>query len=151
MKKSLFITISAMLILTATSCHHETFDERCAREAKEYTIKLCPRQISKGFVLDSMAYYKTSEGDKIVERKFTYYYTFSGDFDNNLDKLMTEFPDTARKRLDEFKTTMLNELTTSVQLKQYKDKGFNFEYIYFSAKKKAPVLQFKFTKSDYKH
>lgn len=151
MKKLIIIATGVVGLLSAVSCKHESFDERCAREAKDYTMKQCPQQIEKGITLDSMAYSKTGEGNHVTDRKFTYYYTFSGIQDSLLNKMIKEYPDTARKRLDEFKNAMLNSLSTSVQLKQYKDKGFAFEYVYYSTKTKVPVLQFKFTKENYKH
>lgn len=140
-------------LISIASCKHENFDERCAREAKEYTLKQCPQYIGKGkdLSLDSMVYSKTGDGDNVTDRTFTYYYTFSGVQDSMLNRMLKEVPDTARKRLGEFKASMLDALATSVQLKPYKDKGFNFEYVYHSEKKKGVVLQFKFTKADYKH
>lgn len=157
MKKILFILMGGALAFSISSCKHENFDERCSREAKEYTLKQCPQRIDKGITLDSMAYHKVGEGDNASDRTFTYYYTFSDIQDSMLNKLLKEYPDTVRKRFDEFKAAMLQGLTNSVQLKPYKDKGFNFEYIYFSAsrnktpQKDSPILQFKFTKADYKH
>lgn len=151
MKKFIMMAAGIISLLSTASCKHESFDERCAREAKDYTMKQCPQQIAKDITLDSMTYNKTGEGDNVTDRKFTYYYTFSGMQDSLLNRMIEEVPDTARKRLDEFKSSMLNALATSVQLKAYKDKGFIFEYIYFSTKKKAPILQFKFAKEDYKH
>lgn len=151
MKKFIMITTGFICLLSIASCKHESFDERCAREAKDYTMKQCPQQIDKGIMLDSMTYSKTGKDDNVSNRKFTYYYTFSGMQDSLLNRMLKEVPDTARKRLDDFKKAMLNGLTTSVQLKPYKDKGFIFEYIYYSTKTKAPILQFKFIKEDYKH
>ena len=138
-------------ISSAISCKHENFDERCAREAREYTQKQCPQQIGEGLTMDSMTYRTRGKGDNIKDRKFTYYYTFSGEQDRILNKMLTEYPDTANKRLSTFKDNVLTALTNSVQLKTYKDKGFDFEYIYYSDKTKKTVLQFKFTKADYKH
>ena len=42
MKKILF---STLVLLTFTACHHETIEERAAREAKEYTQKMCPTPV----------------------------------------------------------------------------------------------------------
>lgn len=153
MKQILFALAGAgILTFALSSCKHENFDERCAREAREYTQKQCPQQIDSGIVLDSMVYKKTGEDNsKGQERKFTYYYTFSGKQDSLLNRMIKEVPDTAHKRLETFKESLLNGLTTSVQLKTYKDKGFAFEYVYYSKKKGGIILQYTFTKADYKH
>lgn len=151
MKKISVILLGMVIISSAISCKHESFDERCAREAREYTQKQCPQQVGDGLTMDSMTYRTQGKGDNITDRKFTYYYTFSGKQDSLLNVMLTEYPDTARKRLGTFKENMLDALTNSVQLKTYKDKGFSFEYIYYSSKTKKTVLQFKFTKADYKH
>lgn len=152
MKQIPFVLIGIAVLFSAiSSCKHESFDERCAREAREYTQKQCPQRIDSGITLDSMTYKMTGMKENVQERNFMYYYTFSGKQDSLLNKMLKEFPDTARKRLDDFKTALLNGLTNSVQLKPYKDKGFNFEYIYYSKKAKKVLLHYKFTKTDYKH
>lgn len=151
MKKILVVLLEISLISSAISCKHESFDERCAREAREYTRKQCPQRIDEGITMDSLAYQKIGKGDDVKQRKFIYYYTFSGKQDSLLNLMITEFPDTARKRLATYKAGMLNALTNSVQLKTYKDKGFDFEYIYYSSREKKIILHYNFTKDDYKH
>lgn len=147
MKKLLIIPLVAVIAMA--SCKHESFDERCAREAREFTMKQCPQQIDKDLILDSMVYSGNEKTGK--DRCFSYYYTFKGMQDSLLNKMITEYPDTARRRLDDFKKSLLNSLANSVQMKPYKDKGFDFEYVYYSTKKKGVILQFRFTKADYQH
>lgn len=151
MKQLLFILSGAALLLSAASCKHESLDDRCAREAREYTQKQCPQESVKGITLDSMAFHLTGTGDKGSDRTFAYYYTFSDPQDSLLRKMMAEYPDTARQRMDQFRGELLNALSTNVSMKMYKDKGFNFEYTYFSKRTKGILLHFKFTRADYKH
>lgn len=53
MKKILF---STLVLLTFTACHHETIEERAAREAKEYTQKMCPTPVVNFTRTDSMVF-----------------------------------------------------------------------------------------------
>ena len=132
MKNILFIAITA---LTITSCH-ESFDERCQREAKEYTEKNCPREVEPGNYLDSTTY-------NIDTKTYHYWYTLSGRLDT--PEAMQQM--SAQKA--NIKNTLKESLINSVDLKSCKDKGIDFVYTYYSKSKGVKVLEIRFTKDDY--
>ena len=63
-------------LLGFCACHFESFDERCAREAREYTEKQCPRRMDQYTLMDSLTYDDHS-------RTLNYYYTLEGVLDND--------------------------------------------------------------------
>ena len=151
-----------MAALLFSSCH-ENFDERCNREAKEFTLKQCPQKIPKSqtMTLDSMAYQMTDKqgipvvlpegkwermfsnaSKKAVDRKFVYFYTLSGQYDT------PKLYEVARQN---FKKELVKAVAGSVDLKPYKDRGFGFEYVYYSKKSGKEVMRFVLTKADYIH
>lgn len=134
MKKATTILLCAVLGGT-TSCHHESFDERCAREAREYTEKQCPRRMDAYTMMDSLTYDMTSH-------TLNYYYTTEGMLDS--DSVMTsEFHDALERLLHE-------HILNSVDLKIYKEKGINFGYHYYSKSTGKERYQVLFTPEDYK-
>ena len=52
--KGIVVTLMAGAMLL-TACQ-ESLEDRCAREAKEFTEKNCPRAVDKEIVLDSMTF-----------------------------------------------------------------------------------------------
>ncbi len=145
------------------SACHENFDERCEREAKEFTVKQCPQKIpqSQTMTLDSMAYQMADkEGIPVIlpqskwervfsdaskqvkERRFVYYYTLSDQYDT------PKLYEAARQN---FKKELVKAVAGSVDLKPYKDRGFGFEYVYYSKKSGKEVMHFVLTKKDYQH
>ncbi len=119
MKKIILLTTIVMLMLT--SCQ-ETLEERCAREAKEYTEKHCPLRVSPDVVMDSMTFDKAT-------RTIAYIYTLSG----ALDDSTTIHKGQPRERL-------LQEVRNSPNLKLYKEAGYSFRYTYFSTKENGTKL-----------
>lgn len=115
MRKCLFIIVSALLI---TSCQ-ETLEQRCAREAKEYSEKHCPAPIAKGVTVDSMSF-------DVATHTLTYSYTLSGVVD-----------DPAVISRNNPREDMLQQLKNATAMKPYKDAGYNFRYIYYSSKDKG--------------
>ena len=71
--KKIWIIIAVALVVTACQ---ETLEERCEREAKEYTEKHCPTPIAKDIVMDSMTFDKATH-------TITYAYTLSGQLDDS--------------------------------------------------------------------
>ncbi len=127
--KRLLIGLFAALLLT--SCQ-ETMDERCARECKEYTQKKCPALITKGVTIDSLVF--TAES-----RTLTYYFTTEGVLDNQ--ETITQH---------DLRGMLLKELKNSTSMKEYKEAGYNFCYVYFSTKNKGTRLfEATFLKKDY--
>jgi len=128
MKKLLLGLVGALLLI---SCQ-ETMDERCARECKEYTKKKCPALITKGLTIDSLVYSPES-------RTLTYYFTTEGVLDNQLAIAQHDL-----------RGMLLKELKNSTTMKDYKEAGFNFCYVYYSTKNKGTRLfEATFLKKDY--
>ena len=125
----LFVPVGMLLF---TACQ-ESLEERCARECKEYTKKKCPVLITKDVYLDSL----TFDASKHL---MTYYYTVEGVLD-----------DAEALRQYDIRSMLLKELKKSTGDKLYKDAGYSFRYVYFSAKYKGTQLvEATFHKSDYK-
>ena len=131
-KKSLWL-LPALWGLVATSCQ-ESFEERCAREAREYTEKQCPRRMDPYTMMDSLTYDKAS-------RTLYYYYTLEGLLDN--DTVMTT------QTYDALEDLLRKNVVNSVDLKTYKEKGINFAYCYYSKASGKVRFQVRFTPEDY--
>lgn len=129
MRKWLFIIVSALLI---TACQ-ETLEQRCAREAKEYSEKHCPAPIAKDVMIDSMSF-------DIATHTLIYSYSLSGVVD-----------DSAVINHNNPKEQMLQQLKNATAMKPYKDAGYNFRYIYYSTKDKGKKLfEATFQEKDYR-
>ena len=128
--KKLLIVIAGVLLMTACQ---ETLEERCAREAKEYSKKNCPAPIAKGVTIDSMRFDESTH-------TLIYSYTLEGAID-----------DTAVIRHNNPRDQMLQQLKNATAMKPYKDAGYNFRYTYYSKKKKGEKLfEATFQEKDYR-
>lgn len=129
MKNKLY-ALSALLLLTGCQ---ETMDERCAREAREYTEKKCPVQIATGVLMDSLVFEPSS-------RTLVYYYTAEGVIDD---------PEALKSH--DIRGMLLKELRNSASLKDYKAAGYNFKYVYWSTKNEGTRLfEATFREKDYR-
>ena len=72
------IVLGSLLMMAACT---ESFEDRCRREAREYTERMCPRVIAEYTMIDSMVFVEKPIG-------FTYYYNVSGPLDD--PELMTD-------------------------------------------------------------
>lgn len=116
------------------SCGFEGFDERCAREAREYTLKQCPRRMDQATVLDSMVY-------DIPSRTLCYYYTMENVLDDKnvlTDELRSTFKEQLRKAI-----------AGSIDLKKHKERGVAFEYRYYSQKDKTLLMKERIEAEEY--
>jgi ADP-ribose pyrophosphatase YjhB (NUDIX family) len=121
----------ALSVLLLTACQ-ESFEDRCAREAKEFTLKKCPARINTTTTIDSMTFDKQT-------LTVCYYYTLSGNADNAM----------AIKQANP-RETLLNEVKNSVALKGAREHGYNIRYIYYSEANKGLVLfEATFNPDDY--
>lgn len=127
MKPYLYISF---LSLALVSCH-ESLEERAEREAKEYTRKNCPMQLSEYVTNDSMTYEKDT-------RTIHYYYSMKGNADTTaIDK----------KKAEE---ELIKGLKNTTSLRAYKKEKFNFAYTYHSTKNKGQIIfDVKLTPKDY--
>ena len=126
---SLF-TLSFFALVACT----ESFEDRCRREAREFTEKQCPRAVDKFILLDSMTFTEDPVG-------FAYHYRVSGELDN--PDLLTD------AQMEQFRQQLLKNVRTDISLKQYKEKGFTFGYYYTSASTGKPFTQAVFGPEDY--
>ena len=127
--KHLTIVILAVLLLSACQ---ESLEERCEREAREYTEKKCPALIVKNVTIDSMAFDKSTH-------TMTYYYTLDGVLD-----------DAKALKEHNLRGMLHKELKNSTQTQLYKEAGYNFHYVYFSTKNNGTKLfEATFHKKDY--
>jgi ADP-ribose pyrophosphatase YjhB (NUDIX family) len=127
MKKILLLIATVALI----GCQ-ESLEERCAREAKEYTKKNCPTQVTQEITLDSMTFDTKSH-------TIAYCYTVSGEID---DSTVINSNNPQGRLLEQVKNTPY--------LKLYKDADYNFRYVYYSTKNNGTKLfDATFRKKDY--
>jgi ADP-ribose pyrophosphatase YjhB (NUDIX family) len=127
MKKILLLIATVALI----GCQ-ESLEERCAREAKEYTKKNCPTQVTQEITLDSMTFDTKSH-------TIAYCYTVSGEID---DSTVINSNNPQGRLLEQVKNTP--------NLKLYKDADYNFRYVYYSTKNNGTKLfDATFRKKDY--
>ncbi|MCH5307819.1 MAG: hypothetical protein J1E37_07010 [Prevotella sp.] len=107
-------------------------DERCAREAREYTEKHCPILVAKDIMMDSMTFDKNTH-------TISYVYTIKGLLDD-AELINSNMP----------REQLLKEVKNSPNLKLYKEAGYSFRYVYYSTKKKGTQLfEATFHQSDY--
>lgn len=121
------------LVLTAfmaAGCQ-ETLEDRCEREAREYTEKHCPTAVAPGIVMDSMTFEKPSQ-------TVSYYYTLTGKLD------------TAATFNEKSRQLLLDQIKNSANLRLYKEAGYSFRYVYHSKKNKGLQLyETLFKQKDY--
>ena len=130
------IAVYTAVLLTAVfpvSCKQATFDEQCAKEAEIYTEKQCPIKVSEGVVLDSMTYSKST-------RSLSYHYTVSGKLD---DATLIQ------NNINTIRNGLMKGISNSVELKQAKEEGIYFRYLYTSASTHKQFAKITISKSDY--
>ena len=125
------VFVFACLALFFTACQ-ESLEDRCAREAKEYTAKNCPAKLAENIILDSLTFARATH-------TLHYYYRMTGlaDKEGTLDSV-------------EAVKTLKDGLKNTTAMKTYKDNGYNFTYTYHSERDPKKVLfEATFTEKDY--
>ena len=118
-------------MLVMASCQ-ESLEERCEREAQEYTKKNCPVEVANDIILDSMTFDRNTH-------TISYCYSIKGMLDN--EELF--------KRNDP-REKLLIQVRNSTNLKLYKEAGYSFNYVYHSTQNKGTQLyQATFHEKDY--
>ena len=120
MKKTVYIV--AMLALAA-SCT-ESIEDKAAREAKEYTEKVCPTPYVNDSRTDSASFDKGS-------KTYTYYLSLRNQADN------ATAINANKKKLHDLQQAALDN---NPSLQKYKEAHFSFRFIYHSAKNPKVVL-----------
>ena len=127
--KKLCMMASFALFLIACQ---ESLEDRCAREAKEFTRKNCPSKIEKNINIDSLTFERETH-------TLHYYYTLTGNADR--EGVMEEI-----NGLNILKENLKN----STAMKVYKENHYNFTYTYHSEKDpKKVLLEVTLTDKDY--
>ena len=122
--------ISAITLLFV-SCQ-ESLEDRCAREAQEYTRKNCPVRMDNTTTLDSMTFERATH-------TLHYHYELTGMADQ----------DSIAKKIDAV-NILKKELKNTTTLKLYKDNHYRFAYTFRSEKDPSNVLiDVVFTDKDY--
>ena len=127
--KKLCIIASFALFLMACQ---ESLEDRCAREAQEFTRKNCPSQIEKNIIIDSLTFERETH-------TLHYHYTLTGVADH--EGVMEEI-----NGLQIIKDNLKN----STVMKVYKENHYNFSYTYRSEKDPSKILlEVTLTDKDY--
>lgn len=100
-----------LILALATGCQ-QNFDDRLAKEAREYTQKHCPRQLDAYTTLDSTAY-------NTKTRTYRNYLT-----------LNAQTPAALLDNLQLVKQTLIRDLQNDANWNAARKKEINFEYIY---------------------
>ena len=112
MKKIILFVLTTLIF---GACQ-ESMEERCEREAKEFSKKNCPAMIAPEIMMDSMTFERDTH-------TLHYYYKLTGNSDR------------ADAYNVEDATKMLRDgLKNATAMKTYKDLGYNFLYEYRSEK-----------------
>ncbi|MBR1388261.1 MAG: hypothetical protein IJ569_01410 [Prevotella sp.] len=107
-------------------------EDKCEREAKEYTRKNCPAMIAPEIMMDSMAFERATH-------TLHYYYKLTGNSDraDAFDKVQA-------------KQVLKEGLKNATSQKEYKDLGYNFLYTYRSEKDPSTIwMEINLTPKDY--
>ena len=123
--------ILVVIGLVFAACQ-ESLEDKCERDAKEYTRKHCPTAIDNNTIIDSLTFDR-------VTHTIHYYYRLTGVADE--EKMIEQI-----NAVDLLKKSLKN--TTSVKV--YKDNKYKFAYTYRSEKDpKKILLEAVFTDKDY--
>ena len=128
MKKTVLLLMSIMLL---TACQ-ESLEDRCAREAQEFTKKNCPVKLDNTTIIDSMTFERATH-------TIHYYYRLTGVADN----------ESALQKIDAV-GMLKSELKNTTSLRVYKENKYRFAYTFHSEKDPQKVLvDVVFTDKDY--
>ena len=128
MKKYWLLAVVALLF---TACQ-ESLEDRCERDAKEYTRKHCPTAIDQNTMIDSLTFDRNSH-------TIHYYYKLTGAADE--EEMLKQID-----AVNELKQGLKN----STAVKVYKDAKYRFAYTYRSSKDPNKILlDVLFTDKDY--
>ena len=112
MKKIILFVMAAAVF----SACQESLEDRCEREAKEYTRKNCPAMIAEEIMMDSMTFDKATH---------TIHYHY---------KLMGNSDQAGAYKKDEVRQLLKDALKNTMSVQVYKDEGYKFQYTYRSEK-----------------
>ena len=136
MKKNTIIRILAIasFVTFFISCKRTTFDDKISVDTKEFTQKNCPQELDSYTRMDSMSYDRKS-------RTINYYYAVKDLPD--VDSIYTE------STIEDFRSDLLEDIRTSIPLKEHKEEGISFRYVYVSSTRGNVLMDITLTKEDY--
>ncbi len=132
LRKAILMGLTGLML---SGCHRTSQMEQIALEARSFTEKQCPFMVDECTRIDST----TFDASTLC---YYYNYTVCGVIDN--DSIYT--PE-ARNR---FREQTLEEIRSSIQLKEYKEAGLTLVQRYYSEKSGHLIAEFRYTKEDYK-
>ncbi len=127
------LVFALLTIVVMASCRHDSIEDRAEEEAKNYTKRYCPTPVKDFQRTDSITFNRPTH-------TFSYYYTL-------VDK--ADDASLAQKIRGQLKVSLLEGLRSDTKSKSYKEAGFNFHYVYRSAKTNRVLVEETFTKKDY--
>ena len=123
--------ILAVICTLLVGCR-ESLEDRCAREAQEFTKKNCPVKLDNTTIIDSMTFERATH-------TIHYYYRLTGVADN----------ESALQKIDVV-GMLKSELKNTTSLRVYKENKYRFAYTFHSEKDPQKVLvDVVFTDKDY--
>ena len=125
------VSLLILLSLFLTACH-ESLEDRCERESREYTTKHCPSKLDKNIRIDSLTFERETH-------TIHYWYT------------LTDFADQEgiMETVDAV-SVIKNELKNTTSMHVYKENKYNFRYTYHSEKDPKKVwFDVTLTSKDY--
>ncbi len=130
MKKGIIASAFLGGLLLAASCHRQTFEDSVAQEVENFNKNEAPKRQDPVSVFDSMNFDRQS-------LTISYFYTVEGEGE-------TLFP------AELLKESVLKTLRSSIQLKEHKERGYNFRYVYNAKSDGHTLMDVTFTKKEYK-
>ena len=132
--KRYFVLLMLILFVLSGCNPQANFSVRCKREAEQQNKRLCPREVDKGVMLDSIKFREDS-------LMFEYYYTME-------DSLYPQ--EGIQKYKNDIRENLRKKIVNSIEMKRYKENGVAFNYIYLYRNTREKALEYLFTKADYK-
>lgn len=116
MKSTIIASLTAVILLSLTSCHKQTIDDVAEKEVESLNQN-CPFNLSDEIRNDSVAYNRTTH-------TFTYYFTLMGELDS------FEYIEANKSAFHE---QLEAGLVNQPGLDPYIREGLSFRYVYYSA------------------
>ena len=136
MRKNNWKEVGAAFFLLAgfTSCQPKPAPVRQFLRWAETTNQTCPQHLNETVTLDSTRYDET-------QNAVYYYYTANGVLDN---------PDYMQQNKASFQQALEEAVENSVEMKEYREYGTTFHYVYYSQSNGQPLAEFSFRSSSTK-
>ena len=126
--------VLALVTIALTGCHRTNLEDLAAKTAEEYTERYCPTPFEDNQRTDSVSFDRDTH-------TFGYYYTLSGKIDD---------PEIVSKNQKQIIVSILSSLKDNTSMKEYKQAGYNFRYVFRSQKNGNILIEKTFTKKEYK-